>query len=127
MSNINGLPVGVVLDHSALVAYSMPMLSPGEVIREVWNDGHAVVIPDLCIAAAIAAGSDEFPILALLWEPGVQHVKHDFREVGRSARDFDGSLPMGAAALAARLYDAPVLTEYADLYRKVGLMAVPLD
>ncbi len=125
--NIDSLPIGLVLDHSALAAYDMPILAVGETIREVWDTDQAIALPKLCIAAAIAAGADEMTVMMLLYEAAVQPVTFDFREIGRRARDFDGSLPFAEAALAAAHADAPVLTEYPDMYRKAGLMAVPLD
>lgn len=125
--NYARLPIGLILDHTALVAYEQLRLGPGETIGEVWDTDQAVALPTWCIAAAIAEGAQDTAILALLYEPATLHVEHDFRDVGRWARALGASLPHGAAALAAWNYDAPVLTENPEVYRKAGILAVALD
>lgn len=122
------LPIGLILDHTALIAYDALLMAPGETIREVWLDGRAVGLPAWCLAAAIGEGVDVDVIAGLLWEEtGVRQLHLDARIVGYRARDFGGSLPYAAAAVAADENDAPVLTTVPEIYRKAGVMAVPLD
>ncbi len=112
--------IAVVLDATALLAYTSGELSVGELIAEVADEERRVGVPAVCLAAAHAAAAGEVAtaLLALLMAtPVVQLVPlgadpglDDVRQAGALARAAGGDVALGHAARTAIAYRAHLAT-----------------
>jgi hypothetical protein len=112
--------IAVVLDASALRAYTAGHLAVGELIAEVADEVRFVGVPALCLAAAHATAEGDLAgaLLALLTatpvvrllplgaDPGVD----DVRQVGALARAAGGDIALGHAARTAIVAQAHLAT-----------------
>jgi hypothetical protein len=111
-------PVRVVLDASAIVAFSRGSIHVGEVIAEVDDEDAAIGLPILCLVEATrgAPDTDRLDLLvnhrasALLGDDGASW------QALAATYDIVGRLDAASAALAAIDLDCAVLTAQPGLY-----------
>lgn len=112
-------PLRVVLDTSAIVAFTWERLHVGEVIAEVADEGGAVGLPTLCLTEAVAHSvSDRDRLNLLVAHPACEVIEHEplqwhglaelYRAVGR--------LDAATAALIAATYRCHLLSAVPQLY-----------
>jgi PIN domain len=108
--------VTVVLDTSAVLAYTKGSIAVGELLAIVADDGDTVLIPASCLAAAcrhVANGGDEALLRLLSTAPSVALAPltpEQAMEVGAKARRATG-IDAGHAAAEAIIHDAQLATQ----------------
>ncbi|WDZ83750.1 hypothetical protein [Micromonospora cathayae] len=108
--------IAVVLDATALTAYTRGQVAVGELMAEVADEGRHVAVPAACLAAAYAAGRDDLDtaMLALLMASPVVRVMplgpENARQSGALARPADGDIALGHAAVVALTHEAHYAT-----------------
>lgn len=115
---MNQRPVRVLLDASAILAFTRESLDVGEVIAEVDDEDAAVGLPVLCLVEASRAVQDQ-DRLALL----VQHrasavlgIEPDDWRVLAAMQDIVGRTDAATAAIIAVELDVSILTAQPGLY-----------
>lgn len=123
--------VAVVLDTSALLAYTQGHVAVGELIAEVSDERRLVGVPATCLAAAHAVLTDEFaeallmllvttPTIVVLGLGGeVGEEIEQVHQVGRFARAAGGDVGVGHAVHAALDHEAHYATARPELAAKV--------
>lgn len=108
--------VAVVLDTTALIAYTRGQVSVGELMAEVADEGRHVAVPAACLSAAYAAGRGDLhtAMLALLMTSPVVRIvplgPETARQAGVLARAADGDIALGHAAVIALTHEAHYAT-----------------
>ncbi|OZV82510.1 hypothetical protein CA850_09600 [Micromonospora echinospora] len=108
--------VAVVLDATALIAYTRGQVAVGELMAEVADEGRHVAVPAACLSAAYAAGRNDLDaaMLGLLMTSPVVRIvplgPETARQVGVRARTVEGDLAMGHAAVVALIHEAHFAT-----------------
>ncbi len=109
---MSGRPVRVVLDTSAIIAYTDGSIDVGEVIAEVDDEEGAVAIPVLCLIEAYRVAADRDRVDVLVNHPAtivLDIEPADWRAVADLA-DAGGRTDAAVAALLAVDYRATLLT-----------------
>lgn len=114
MTDLDGPPVRLVLDLSALRAYPTGSVHVGETIHEIAEDGVCFGVPLLVAVEALAAASGKdlallHRLLALDACVVLPHLERDLLEVTYWRR-VTGRADLAAAVVAAFTHDAAVLT-----------------
>jgi hypothetical protein len=117
---VSDLPVHLVFDTSAIVAYSST-LDVGETMNEVHDNGAAFALPVACLAEA----GERLPADVLdlvVGHPAAVVVGLDADEWRQlvAVRHLFGRLDVAAAFLAAEGYSCDVLTAEPAWYRPLG-------
>jgi hypothetical protein len=111
-------PIRLVLDTTAIVAFTDGSVAVGETIREVVDEDAAYALPLLCLAEAVAlVDGERQPLLHLL-------ARHTHATVVPTSEDWE------ALGLAARLYGTPArgaAVAVAGQHRAYLLTATPED
>src|SRR5262245_59710533 len=118
---MNGAPISVLLDTSAITAYEAGSIHVGEVMAEVADNGGAVGVPIICLVEAKQSlpTADRLgilvsnPIVALL--PNLSDDWEELAEAYGILRRLDAAAP----APAAFDYDGLILSRYPKMYRGV--------
>jgi hypothetical protein len=109
-------PVLMVLDTSAILAYTRGSIHVGEPIAEVDSDGGVVGIPALCLAEVSWMVNDA-DRLKLLADHHATRVVAETNWVGLGENlSFTGRVDCASAALTAVIADCDVLTAQPGLY-----------
>jgi hypothetical protein len=120
-------PVRLILDTSALLAYTVGSEHVGEPIREVTDEGAEFAVPQLCLVeAAQQADPNRVALLDVL--VGHSHcivvpVPADWRGLALAA-GFYGSPAAASAAAAAADHQAYVLTAHPERYPGLPTIAI---
>jgi predicted nucleic acid-binding protein len=115
---VSGRPVRVVLDTSAIIAYTHGSMDVGEVIAEVDDEEGAVAIPVLCLIEAYRVAADRDRVDVLVSHPATVVLDiepADWRAVADLA-DAGGRTDAAVAALLAVDYRATLLTRQPGWY-----------
>jgi hypothetical protein len=115
---MSGRPVRVLLDASAIIAFSRESLDVGEVIAEVDEEGAAVGLPVLCLVEASRAVQDRDRLTLLVQHQAstvLGNAPEDWRALA-AMLDIIGRLDAASAAVAAVDFDVSVLTGQPGLY-----------
>jgi hypothetical protein len=114
---VSGRPVHVLLDASAIIAFTRRSIDVGEIIGEVDAEQAAVGLPVLCLVEANRAVTDT-DLLDLVAHPAtaVTPVAPDSWKALTAAYDTVGRLDAASAVLAAIDGDRPILTAQPALY-----------
>jgi hypothetical protein len=115
---VSGRPVHVLLDASAIIAFTRRSIDVGEVIGEVDAEQAAVGLPVLCLVEANRAVTDTDLLDYLVAHPAtaVTPVAPDSWRALAAAYDTVGRLDAASAVLAAIDGDRPILTAQPALY-----------
>jgi hypothetical protein len=111
-------PVQVLLDASAIVAFTRGSVHVGEVIAEVDDEQAAVGLPLLCLVEATRAVADGGRLDLLLHHRATVILATEAADWQALAATYDmvGRLDAASAALAAVDLDAALLTAQPGLY-----------
>jgi hypothetical protein len=111
-------PVLLVLDTSAILAYTRGSVHVGEPLSEVRDEGGVVALPVLCLAAARWMVEDGDRLNLLVGHPGteVMAVPEDWLAMARMG-DTVADQDAASAAYSAIDLDCDVLTARPGLYR----------
>jgi hypothetical protein len=117
------LPLQVLLDTSAVVAYSRESINVGEVLAEVADEGGAFGIPVPCLVEAGARTTGQERLALLVRQPRcvvVPILAEDWRPLILGRRVV-GRLDLAATLLAASRHDDPsVLSAEPEAYAAAG-------
>jgi hypothetical protein len=112
-------PIRIILDTTALTAYTNESVHVGEVLAEITDNGALFAVPDLCLAEATAELDEKrWPWLdVLLDHPRCVRIGcvNEWRALGFGTRVL-GTLGRAAAMLATAWHDAYLLTAEPDAY-----------
>ena len=115
-------PVRVVLDTSAIVAYTHGSIDVGEVIAEVDDEYGAVALPVLCLIEAYRVTADRDRLDVLVNHPATVVLDIDPAD-WRAVADLAGAggrIDAAVAALLAVDYWATLLTRQSGWYAGMG-------
>ncbi|WBB78158.1 hypothetical protein O7606_18165 [Micromonospora sp. WMMD882] len=121
--------IAVVLDATALTAYTRGQVAVGELMAEVADEGSQIAVPAACLSAAYAAGRGELDtaMLALLMASAAVRVvplgPAAARQAGVLARSVDGDIAVGHAAVVALTHGA----HYATTSPKAAATVLPAE
>jgi hypothetical protein len=115
---VSDRPVKVVLDSSAIVAFTRGSIDLGEVIAEVHDEDAAVGLPVLCLVEASSAVSDGNRLELLVNHPATGVLAPDPGDWQALAATYDtvGRLDAASAVLAAIGLGCQVLSGRPGLY-----------
>jgi predicted nucleic acid-binding protein len=119
---VSDRPVRVVLDTSAIIAYTHGSIDVGEVIAEVDDEFGAVALPALCLIEAYRVAADRDRLDVLVNHPAVVVLDidpADWRAVADLA-EAGGRIDAAVAALIAVDYRATMLTRQPGWYAGMG-------
>jgi hypothetical protein len=124
-------PVRLILDASAIVAFTRGSIHVGEVLAEIDDEGAVVALPFACLVEAVHAVVDT-DRLDLLVAHRATAVKSDDPGLWRALAtmyDIVGRADAAAAALAAIDHDVEVLTGQPGLYAGLddGGLVIPIE
>jgi hypothetical protein len=122
--------IGLVLDASAIVAYTQSSIHVGEVLTQVEEDDCIAALPVSCLVAAAGAVADSDRLDVLVSHPTTELVADspdDWRFL-RAACDLVGRHEAASAAVLALSAGVGVLTCHPGLYAGLdqGGLAVPV-
>jgi hypothetical protein len=111
-------PIKLVLDTSAILAFTRGSIHVGEPISEVANEGGLSALPTLCLAAAkwMVDDRDRMQVLADHPDTVVVPASPDFFALG-IVETWVGNLDASAAVLTAIDQEAFIMTARPGLYR----------
>ncbi len=114
-------PIRVILDTSAIIAYTQWSINVGEVLAEVTDEGGEAGLPVLCLldAASAAVDSDRLDLLVNHPCTVVLPVSEDWRSL-RAMRDVVGRTDAATAAVWAYDLGVCVLSGQPGLYAGWG-------
>ncbi|GIJ44262.1 hypothetical protein Val02_11480 [Virgisporangium aliadipatigenens] len=106
-------PVRLVLDTTAMLAFTDGSVAVGETIREVVDEDAGYALPHLCLAEAVALiDGERLPLLHLLAQhthATVEPADDDWEALGLATRTF-GTSARGSAVAATTRHRAYLLT-----------------
>jgi predicted nucleic acid-binding protein len=120
---VSDRPVRVVLDTSAIIAYTHGSVDVGEVIAEVDDEYGAVALPALCLIEAYRVAADRARLDELVNHPAAVVLDvdpSDWRTVADLA-ETGGRVDAAVAALVAVDYRATMLTRQPGWYAGIGV------
>ncbi|MEU1813251.1 hypothetical protein [Micromonospora aurantiaca (nom. illeg.)] len=112
-------PVRLVLDTSAIVAFTGGSVPVGELIAEVDDEKGLTGLPALCLAEASRLAVDEARLTLLVNHSATVLLDlpaEDWRSLGTSTYEVIGRADAASAVLAAVWHDCDVLTAVPALY-----------
>ena len=115
-------PVLLVLDTSAIVAYTRASVAVGELIGEVAAEGGVVALPFLCLSQAAALVDDSALLTVLATHPTAEVLADHAQTWPAHAALWDivGRADAASAMLASLDFEADLLTGAERLYAGVG-------
>jgi hypothetical protein len=115
---VSDQPVKVILDTSAIVAFTRGSIDVGEVITEVHDEYAAAGLPVLCLVEAIGTVADGDRLELLVTHPATTVLAPRPGDWQALAAVYDsvGRLDAASAVLAAIDLDCQVLTNRPRLY-----------
>jgi hypothetical protein len=123
-------PIRLVLDTSAVVAYTRGSIHVGEVLSEISDEQGAAALPLACLVEAAPAVADSARLMLLVNHPATS-VLADGAELWQSLaamREVVGRPDSASAALSAIDFDVDVLTRWPRLYDGIGYnMVIPIE
>jgi hypothetical protein len=119
---VSDRPIRVVLDTSAIVAYTHGSIDVGEVIAEVDDEVGAVALPVACLVEAHLVVADHDRLMVLARHPAtvVLTVDPDDWTLVADLAHAGGRSDAATAALIAGDHGATVLTRQPDMYRTMS-------
>jgi hypothetical protein len=111
-------PVRVVLDASAIVAFTRGSIDVGEVLGEIADEGAVFALPTLCLSEAASWVADESMFRLLTRHPASTVVGVEGARWGALADTvwIVGAVEAASAVLAAERHDCHVMTARPGLY-----------
>jgi hypothetical protein len=124
---VSGRPIRVVLDTSAIIAYTRESINVGEVFTEVDEESAAFGLPVLCLVEASRTVADDVRFELLLTHPAceVLSVEADNWKALVATNWIVGRIDAASAALAAIDNGCYTLTGQPGQYDGVGGRAAP--
>jgi hypothetical protein len=125
--------ISLILDASAIVAYTRPSIHVGEVLAEVEDGGNAAALPvaSLVEAAATVVPQDRDRLHMLADHDTVVVLPEDAELWPMLAATYSivGRYDAAAAAVAALRFDVAILTRLPGLYEGVnsGGLVIPIE
>lgn len=115
-------PVRLVLDTSAIIAYTHGSIDVGETIAEIDDEYAAVALPVLCLLEAHRVVADHDRLMVLVNHPAAitLTIEPDDWPAVATFADAGGRIDAAAAALVAADYGATVLTRQPGPYRAMS-------
>jgi hypothetical protein len=117
---VNDRPIRLVLDTSAILAFTGGSIHVGETLSEVEANEAAFGLPIACLAAAHRADVGMLRMLTNHKVSELLTVDVDDWQQWAAMSDVLGRLDVAAALLAASDFDCDVLTAEPDTYRVLG-------
>jgi hypothetical protein len=114
---VSARPIRVILDASAIVAFSRGSIHVGEVIAEV-SDESAAGLPMLCLveASRAVADTDQLDLLVSHAATALMDAEAANWQALAATYDTVGRLDAASAVLAAVDFDCDILTSQPGLY-----------
>lgn len=115
-------PIHLVLDTSAIVAYTRGSMAVGELIGEVAAEGGVVAVPFLCLSQAAVQAEDSALLTVLATHPTTEVLADEAEEWPAHAALWEvvGRADAASAMLLSLDYEVDLLTGVERLYAGVG-------
>jgi ABC-type Fe2+-enterobactin transport system substrate-binding protein len=115
---VSARPIRVILDASAIVAFSRGSIDVGEVIAEVSDESAAAGLPMLCLveASRAVADTDQLDLLVSHAATALMDAEAANWQALAATYDTVGRLDAASAVLAAVDFDCDILTSQPGLY-----------
>jgi hypothetical protein len=127
------LPVELLLDRSALIAFVDGSVHVAEPIHEVVQDGVGFGVPAVCVAEALVViknGKDRQNVRRLLQLDACRVLPTDDNWMELAYwRELTGSIDRATAAMASLQYRQPILTSEPEHYSggEIALDLIPFE
>jgi predicted nucleic acid-binding protein len=119
---VNDRPIRIVLDTSAIIAYTHGSIDVGEVIAEIDDEHGAVALPVMCLIEAFRVAADRDRLDVLVNHPATVALtigSSDWRTIAELA-SAGGRVDSAAAAFIAVDYRATMLTRQPGWYAGIS-------